>query len=132
MSYEPTVWKDGDLVTSAKLNKLEQGVANSILIVHAEIESDVPTRLDKTWQEIYDAPISIILADYSYNEHPEFMKFFVYSSYEDIEEGSYKIEAATFTSTTVETITFVAQSPNDYLVRQQDNEGSNGGNLYEL
>ena len=28
MSYEPTNWKDGDLVTSAKLNKLEQGVAN--------------------------------------------------------------------------------------------------------
>ena len=27
MSYEPTVWKDGDLVTSAKLNKIEQGVA---------------------------------------------------------------------------------------------------------
>lgn len=28
MNYEPTNWKDGDLVTSAKLNKLEQGVAN--------------------------------------------------------------------------------------------------------
>ena len=26
MSYEPTVWQDGDHVTSAKLNKLEQGV----------------------------------------------------------------------------------------------------------
>jgi hypothetical protein len=26
MSYEPTVWADGDHVTSAKLNKLEQGV----------------------------------------------------------------------------------------------------------
>lgn len=26
MSYEPTVWVDGDHVTSAKLNKLEQGV----------------------------------------------------------------------------------------------------------
>ena len=27
MSYTPTVWKDGDVVTSTKLNKLEQGVA---------------------------------------------------------------------------------------------------------
>lgn len=26
MSYDPTVWVDGDHVTSAKLNKLEQGV----------------------------------------------------------------------------------------------------------
>ncbi len=29
MSYEPTNWKAGDVVTSAKLNKLEQGVANA-------------------------------------------------------------------------------------------------------
>lgn len=29
MSYEPTTWKAGDTVTSAKLNKLEQGVASS-------------------------------------------------------------------------------------------------------
>ena len=36
MSYEPTNWKDGDLVTSAKLNKMEQGIAASggIRIVH--------------------------------------------------------------------------------------------------
>jgi len=27
MAYEPTTWKAGDTVTSAKLNKLEQGVA---------------------------------------------------------------------------------------------------------
>ena len=27
MSYEPTNWKSGDVVTSAKLNKLEQGVS---------------------------------------------------------------------------------------------------------
>lgn len=29
MSYEPTVWKTGDIVSSEKLNKLENGVANS-------------------------------------------------------------------------------------------------------
>lgn len=29
MSYEPTVWKTGDIVSSEKLNKLEEGVANS-------------------------------------------------------------------------------------------------------
>ena len=28
MSYEPTNWKTGDVVTSAKLNKLENAVAN--------------------------------------------------------------------------------------------------------
>ena len=29
MSYEPTVWETGDVVTAEKLNKLENGVANS-------------------------------------------------------------------------------------------------------
>lgn len=33
MSYEPTQWKAGDTVTSAKLNKLEQGVADSNTII---------------------------------------------------------------------------------------------------
>lgn len=56
MSYEPTTWKAGDTVTSAKLNKIEQGIANSggSFIITASTLSDNPT-LDKTWQEIYDA-----------------------------------------------------------------------------
>ena len=29
MSYTPTNWKAGDVVTSAKLNKIEQGIASS-------------------------------------------------------------------------------------------------------
>ena len=29
MAYEPTVWNEGDLITSTKLNKLEQGVADN-------------------------------------------------------------------------------------------------------
>mgnify|MGYP001771144159 CR=1 FL=1 len=28
MAYTPTTWKDGDLITAEKLNKLEQGVQN--------------------------------------------------------------------------------------------------------
>lgn len=54
MAYEPTEWKSGDVVTSAKLNKLEQAVAGCSLVVHATTEDDVAT-LDKTWQEIFDA-----------------------------------------------------------------------------
>lgn len=55
MPYEPTNWKSGDVVTSAKLNKLEKGVQDATgLVVHAIPEDDVIT-LDHTWQEIYDA-----------------------------------------------------------------------------
>lgn len=28
MAYTPTIWKDGDLITADKMNKLEQGLAN--------------------------------------------------------------------------------------------------------
>ena len=28
MAYIPTVWKDGDVITAARMNKLEQGVQN--------------------------------------------------------------------------------------------------------
>lgn len=59
MSYEPTVWKDGDLVTSAKLNKLEQGVASSgasVFMVNATYnENDQSYVLDKTAGEIIEA-----------------------------------------------------------------------------
>jgi len=63
MTYNPTTWKAGDTVTSAKLNKMEQGIANSggMMVVHMSNENI----LDKTWQEIYDAmPNVIIYASY--------------------------------------------------------------------
>ena len=28
MSYEPTVWSEGDFITADKLNKMEQGIKN--------------------------------------------------------------------------------------------------------
>lgn len=46
MSYEPTQWKTGDIVTSAKLNRLENAVANvGILVIN-----DQNGTLDKTYQ----------------------------------------------------------------------------------
>ena len=35
MSYTPNTWKSGDVVTSAKLNNIEQGIANAALLVTA-------------------------------------------------------------------------------------------------
>ena len=69
--YEPTNWKTGDVVTSAKLNKLEQGVASCGLVVHvvADATTEVQTKsLDKTYKQIKDAIENgfspVILADY--------------------------------------------------------------------
>lgn len=63
MAYVPTEWKKGDIVTAAKLNKLEEGVANAggggVLV--ANIDTTTMT-IDKTWQEIHDAGFAIIHA----------------------------------------------------------------------
>lgn len=63
MSYEPTQWSAGDTVTSAKLNKMEQGIAanGGILIVHVIENENNPTTLDKTWQEIHDADVCYVI-----------------------------------------------------------------------
>lgn len=29
MAYEPTEWKDGDTITTVRLNKIEQGIADN-------------------------------------------------------------------------------------------------------
>lgn len=58
MSYEPTNWKSGDTVTSAKLNKMEQGIAAAGPLI-ANMDTGTGA-LDKTWQEIYDADYALV------------------------------------------------------------------------
>ena len=64
MSYTPTNWKSGDIVSAEKLNKLEQGLAECCgggtpLMVNTTavngIGGMITFTLDKTWQEIHDA-----------------------------------------------------------------------------
>lgn len=55
MAYEKQSWKTGDVVTSAKLNHMEDGIGNAggvVTIGVSHIEDNFT--LDKTWQEIYD------------------------------------------------------------------------------
>ena len=55
MSYTPTNWVTGDIVTADKLNKLENGVADGILILNTTFDSSADVvRLSATWKQIYD------------------------------------------------------------------------------
>lgn len=53
MAYEPTNWKKGDVVTAAKLNHLENGIADGAgeLIVHLT-ENDGTWSADQTFADI--------------------------------------------------------------------------------
>ena len=66
MSYTKHTWVDGEVITAAKLNNIEEGIegaqdympAPSAFIVNTvpiDTEYDSYTQLDKTWQEIYNA-----------------------------------------------------------------------------
>ena len=60
MSYTPTEWKSGDVVTSAKLNKIEEGIASSGGVLVVGISDGA---LNKTWQEIHDAGFAVTFGD---------------------------------------------------------------------
>ena len=68
MSYTKHTWTDGELVTAAKMNNIENGIEEAssgggVLVVHATPSDDAMT-LDKTWQEIKDADaVSVVFDD---------------------------------------------------------------------
>ena len=70
MSYTPTEWKAGDVITSEGLNHMEQGIAGAggggagILLLH-----DTDGVLDKTFKEINDAFNAGVLPVVIYDGH---------------------------------------------------------------
>lgn len=58
MSYTPTNWKKGDVVTSEKLNNIEGGISNAVnavMVVNFTVDGTPPNETataDKTYEEI--------------------------------------------------------------------------------
>ena len=59
MAYTKNTWTDGDIVTSEKLNHMEDGIANAggVMVVGGVtfVDASPVGTFDKTWQEIYNA-----------------------------------------------------------------------------
>lgn len=74
MSYEKQTWQTGDVVTSAKLNHMEDGIAagGGVFVVHAVYDEQIEKEVfDKTYAEVISAVQSglfplIINADENY------------------------------------------------------------------
>ena len=81
MSYEPTNWQEGDLITSERLNKMEQGIASGeggIFLIPAEYDSSTSnTTMQKTAGEIFEAASSgklcVVALHTSHDETQGFM-----------------------------------------------------------
>ena len=56
MAYEPTVWKSGDKITSAKLNKVENALSGTskVYFTDAAVDDEGPITLNETYQQIAD------------------------------------------------------------------------------
>lgn len=68
MSYEKQTWAKGDIVTSAKLNHMEDGIASGggVLVIGSTIDGNTMT-LDHTWQEIHDAGAVVLIFEFDAN-----------------------------------------------------------------
>lgn len=122
MSYEPTNWKTGDVVTSAKLNKLEQGVVNSGGFLKVTLSHDVQTQvdtMDKTWQEIHDALANgeyVILVNVYPEEHRASQLHIIEACYVPglTSDSYYGVFAEQFSDNTFNLIRFTCATANDY------------------
>lgn len=126
MSYEPTTWKDGDLVTSAKLNKIEQGIANGsggTLVVHlAWSEGETVATMDKTWQQIYDAD-SVVAIDRHEEDGTLLLEHYsIYGVYHAMDE--YSVAAKLEGDSPMQ---FIAETADSYPVWTDGSSGGSGG-----
>lgn len=109
MAYEPTIWKKGDIISSTKLNKLENGVANNGILVVNITGTSQQTVLDKTWQEIHDATLAIVKDV----EGGQVRTYFVYDTYSV--DGTYYVSFTSYNTTE----TYNSSSPTGYPQNQQ-------------
>lgn len=97
MAYEPTEWKSKDVITSAKLNKLEQGVANSggAFVINVD---PVTYTMDKTWQEIHDALETKSVEAIIHIGETDILAFLVLGSSYNEDYGGYLVQCCAFES----------------------------------
>lgn len=100
--YTARTWSNGDIITAANLNQLEDGVEDvskgGTLVVNAIDDGDGNFHLNKTWQEIYDAFPNVYLY-YAARSDKELISRLYY------DETNYVINSL---------IPFYAASPTDY------------------
>ncbi len=131
MSYEPTNWQAGDTVTSAKLNKIEQGIANGgIRIVHmieiepsgelvqeasqgetAQNDTSPAMRLDITPNDLEDilnnGQLPILLYEDVSNSREIYMSF-----------SGYAKQTGTYICTFVD-MNYMSTDPDEYFISAQ-------------
>lgn len=116
MSYDKQNWQTGDVITANKLNHIEDGIAGAgggggVLVVSAVYDEQTDTTtLDKTWQEIHDATVPIMV-----QENP-LGKMFAYVGFVGQTQNEYFVLFANYSADEVVMSTYACNSANDYPV----------------
>ena len=110
MAYTPTTWANGDTITAAGLNKMEQGIAaaGGVVVLHVDENTGA---LDKTWNEIYTltgagVPMCIVRANIDYAT--QYILALLQTVFDD--EGQYVVAFGEFYA--------IAATANDYPILQ--------------
>ena len=126
MSYVKQTWQTGDVVTSAKLNHMEDGIAagggsggGGVLVVGLDMTTYA---LDKTWQEIYDAMAAgqIAVIGYAMETGDALISGLYTVVQANGQSGSYSVATLSLDINEVAVATFAASSADGYPVLQTD------------
>ena len=129
MSSEPTTWKAGDTVTSEKLNKMEQGIANGGIIEIIEVTATGDGFvLGKTANEIANLMKSgkLIFARYYQEGDNIYYCINLYINAMQKSNSSPWYFVANAPDEDFSTFTFVAETDNDYPTFTPPSEDNSG------
>ena len=112
MSYTPTEWATGDVVTADKLNKIEEGIAGAVGVLVATCDPTTDT-LDKTWSDINASPLTVVKINEGANNLTMPVMATTNSSENSFNVFCFYLEAESFT------MSFEATSADGYPVLQQ-------------
>lgn len=116
MAYEKNTWASGDVVTSAKLNNIENGIASGGVLL---CTVDGNGALNHTWQEIYDAPFAVLYAEPEIGHEVCFLWF--------VSNSNYSVGFIKYNGESLVYDTFVASSADGHPTSQEVDNGGGGG-----
>ena len=112
MAYEKQTWQTGDVITADRLNHMEDGIAQNVLLVEVNATTNsgqTQYTCNKTWQQIHDAGMAFFQL-----QHPQIqnMQMIGFLSMIGGENNSYGLEVYTLNSGTAMALT--TDNPNGY------------------
>ncbi len=113
MPYEKHTWETGETITAERLNNIENGIANNILIIDCVSDPD-GWYLSKTYKQISDHIRNGGFAIFNFNNsNPVVYTLVVKSCGEDTDSSMYAVLIGALTNTEQDLV-FTTSNEDDY------------------